>query len=101
MQLISVSAKARAKLKYLGGFFVLAAVYLGLRVIIFGPSGLAAHPQYIRWPLSLINFLNLSWRYILLLLWPVNLRMFHSTALISQLSLPVLFLSISMTARPV
>ncbi len=95
MLIITVLAKSRAKLKYLAGFFILAAVYLVFRVIIFGSSGLAAHAEYIRWPFSLINFFNIIWRYILLLLCPVNLRMFHSTAFISQSSGLVLFLSIS------
>jgi protein O-mannosyl-transferase len=95
MLIISVCPKDKAKLKHLAGFFVLSAVYFAVRFIIFGQSGLATHVNYINGALSLVNFFNIICRYILLLLWPVNLRMFNSTVFISQLSIPVLLLSIS------
>ncbi|MBU0547783.1 MAG: tetratricopeptide repeat protein [Candidatus Omnitrophica bacterium] len=86
--------KNGARFKYLSGFFVLSLVYLAVRFIIFGPSGLAAHTDYIKGALLLFNFFNIICHYILLLLWPVNLRMFNSTVFISQLSIPALLLSI-------
>ncbi|MDD5097890.1 MAG: glycosyltransferase family 39 protein [Candidatus Omnitrophica bacterium] len=92
--IIFVSPKPKEKLKYLAGFLILTVVYLVLRLVIFGPSGLAAHPGSVNWFFSLANFINIIWHYVLLLLWPVNLRMFHSTFLISQLSGVVLFLAI-------
>ena len=93
--IILASTKKGAKFKYLSGFFVLSAVYLAVRFIIFGPSGLATHANYINGVFSLVNFFNIICRYVLLLLCPVNLRMFNSTALISQLNFPLLLLSVS------
>ena len=90
----SFSSKGAARFKYLYAFFVLSAAYLVVRCIIFGPSGLAAHMNYINAALLPINFLNIICNYILLLFWPVNLRMFHSAALIGQLNPLVMFLSI-------
>ena len=91
-----VSTKKGAKFKYLSGFFILSAVYLLARFVILGPSGLATHTGYINGWLAGVNFLNIIWRYVLLLLWPVNLRMFHSTAFIRQLNSPELFLSLGL-----
>lgn len=95
LALISITAKGKVKLKYLSGFFIISIVYAAIRLIIFGPSGLVTHADYAGVALSLVNFFNIAWRYILLLLWPINLRMFHSTALISQLNVPLLLSSIS------
>ena len=95
LMLISIVAtKNLTKLKHLTDFFVLSAAYLTLRFVIFGISGLVTHPDYINPVLALMNFLNIIFHYVLLLLWPVDLRMFHSTALISQLNLSTLLLSI-------
>ncbi len=91
--IISVLPKGGAKFKYLAGFFVLSAIYLLVRFIIFGPSGLATHADYIRGALSLVNFFNIICGYLLLLLWPVNLRIFHCTAFIRELSVPKLCLT--------
>lgn len=94
LTLISIIAKGKAKLKYLSGFLILSLAYPAIRFIIFGSSGINTHADYISGALSLVNFFNIIWHYILLLLWPVNLRMFNSTAFINQLSIPALFLSI-------
>ena len=80
--------------KYLTGFLILFVVYFSLRFIILGPSGLILHPFYLNGALRLVNFCNIIPRYILLLIWPVNLRMFHSTALINKLTSPVLLLAV-------
>ncbi|MCK9430464.1 MAG: hypothetical protein M0R17_10725 [Candidatus Omnitrophica bacterium] len=93
--LISVIVRGKARFKYLTGFLVLSIAYPIIRFIILGPSGLNTHADYINGVLSLANFFNIAWRYLLLLFWPIDLRMFHSTVLINQLNVPVLFLSIS------
>jgi len=94
LTLISVIAKGKIRFKYLSGFFIISIVYIIIRFIIFGPSGLSTHADNSGVALSLVNFFNITWRYVLLLLWPTNLRMFNSTAFISQLSIPALILSI-------
>ncbi|MDD5505612.1 MAG: hypothetical protein PHR73_02520 [Candidatus Omnitrophica bacterium] len=94
LTLVSITAEGRVKFKYLSGFFIISIVYAALRLIIFGPRGLAIHAGNTGVALSLANFFNITWRYVLLLVWPTNLRMFNSTALISQLSAPALILSI-------
>jgi tetratricopeptide (TPR) repeat protein len=88
----SLGPREKIKLKSLAGFFVLCLVYLGVRFIALGPSGLATHPVYLKGLLGLVNFCNIIFRYILLLLYPHDLRMFHSTAFIYKLTLPILFL---------
>lgn len=90
--LSSVGPKQKLKLKALAGFFVLVLIYLGIRFVALGPSGLATHPVYLKGLLGLVNFCNIIFRYILLLLWPLDLRMFHSTAFIYKLTVPVLCL---------
>jgi protein O-mannosyl-transferase len=88
--IISVSGKV--KFKYLSGFFILCVAYFGLRFTVLGLSGLITHPIYLNAALRLVNFCNIILHYVLLLFWPVNLRMFHSTAFINKLTFPVLFL---------
>ena len=91
----ALGPRQKIKLKALAGFFVLCLVYLGIRFIVLGPGGLATHPAYFKGWLELVNFCNIIFRYILLLLWPHDLRMFHSTAFIYKLTVPILFLAIS------
>ncbi|MDD5281567.1 MAG: glycosyltransferase family 39 protein [Candidatus Omnitrophica bacterium] len=93
--LISILNRNKAKIRYLAAFFVLSAAYLLTRFIIFGPSGLNTHADYISGALSLVNFFNIAWRYALLLLWPINLHMFNSTAFINHSNIPALLLSIA------
>ena len=88
----SVGPRQKMKLKALAGFFVLCLVYLGMRFIFLGPSGLVTHPVYLKGLLRLVNFCNIIFHYLLLLLWPFDLRMFHSTAFIYKLTVPILFL---------
>jgi len=95
LALISIAAKGKVRFKYLSGFFIISIVYAAIRLVIFGAGGLGTHADYVSVSLSLVNFFNITWRYILLLLWPVNLRMFHSTALVNQLNVPLLLSSIS------
>ena len=89
------SIKSGARFKYLSGFIACSAIYIIMRLIIFGPSGLATHEDYIKGAFALVNFINIICRYVLLLLWPMDLRMFHSTAFIRQLSTPELLLFLS------
>ena len=86
------SIKNGAKLKYLAGFIACSIIYIITRLIVLGPSGLATHEDYIKGVFSLVNFINIICRYVLLLLWPMDLRMFHSTAFIRHLSTPELLL---------
>jgi len=89
---IYASNRGGHKLRYLRGFLILSAAYLAIRLLIFGVSGLATHTGHIQGVLSLINLLNIAWRYVLLLLWPADLRMFHSTAFINPTGTFILFL---------
>lgn len=91
----SFSAKGGVKFKYLAGFVVLSAAYLLARLILLGPSGLAIHPVQMPGVLLGINFFNVICRYILLLFWPVDLRLLHSCAFISRLSILSLLLFLS------
>ena len=88
--IILASSPGRSKFKYLIGFCVLYVVYFSIRLIALGPSGLAAHPAYLTGVPELVNFCNIALRYVLLLLWPVGLHMFHSTAFIDKFSVAFL-----------
>ncbi|PIQ87692.1 MAG: hypothetical protein COV73_02835, partial [Candidatus Omnitrophica bacterium CG11_big_fil_rev_8_21_14_0_20_43_6] len=90
----SVFARKKLKLKDLNGFFILVLVYLAVRVIALGPSGIGIHPAYSKGLMGLVNFVNIIIRYILLLFWPRQLRMFHTTDFIDKLTLPILGLII-------
>lgn len=54
----------------LGVFF-----YAALRWYLFGFYGLTMHPPFLNFWLRLLNFLNITIKYIILLVFPVNLRM--------------------------
>jgi tetratricopeptide (TPR) repeat protein len=92
--LSSIGLKQKFKFKYLTGFLALAATYFTIRFIVFGPSGIAAHPVYLNGLLlRLVNFCNIIFHYSLLILWPQNLRMLHSIAFIYKLTIPIIFLA--------
>ncbi len=87
--LLSYSAgQLKSKYKVLTGFAVLSLMYLLMRFIIFGYGGWATHPVYLSRLWAAVNFCNIVFRYILLLFWPHNLHMLHTTPFIQKLSLP-------------
>jgi protein O-mannosyl-transferase len=85
----------KQKLKWLAGFLIIGLLYLVLRFIIFGGSGLTVHPAYLKGAWGAVNFCNLLFGYTFLLVWPHNLGMFHSLPFIYKLSFPVIGLAIS------
>ncbi len=96
--LICLVKRDKSGFRYLTAFVVLSAGYLVLRLVVFGASGLSTHPDYLRGLPALFNFLNISWRYLILLFWPVDLRLFHTVGLIGEINIPVLLLFFSMAA---
>jgi len=76
--------RKKLRLRDLSGFVILALVYLMARVIALGISGLKIHPAYTLGATGLVNFINIIFRYILLLIWPHDLRLFHTTDFVSQ-----------------
>ncbi|MFA4988046.1 MAG: hypothetical protein WC572_00405 [Candidatus Omnitrophota bacterium] len=85
----------KAGFKSLWAFMLLPVVYAGVRFAVFGFSGLSMHPASGGPYFSLLNFLNIIARYIMLLVYPVDLRMFHSLGFINNVNLPVLILVFS------
>ncbi|MDD5771827.1 MAG: hypothetical protein PHO81_06310, partial [Candidatus Omnitrophica bacterium] len=88
--LISLILEGKIRLKYLCPFIVMSLLYPVLRFFVLGASGLSMHGDYLGVTDRLVNFLNIVCRYALLLIWPHDLRMFHSTAIIKHLNYPVL-----------
>jgi len=88
--LIILAAGEKKKFRYLIGFCFLYIVYFGIRFAALGPSGLVTHPAYLTAAAGLVNFGNIILRYILLLLWPVDLRMFHLAALVNKINIAFL-----------
>jgi tetratricopeptide (TPR) repeat protein len=95
MLLVWLKPNQKPRFKALAGFLVLGLGYLMIRFLVFGPSGLARHPAYLPGVLGLVNFGNIIFHYLLLFLWPHDLRMFHSTAFIYKLTVPILGLLVS------
>jgi len=83
-------ARQKPRYKALAGFFILALVYLGVRFMALGYSGLATHSIYLKGLWGPLNFCNIIFSYLLLLLWPHNLGMFHSTAFIYKLTVSII-----------
>lgn len=55
-------------------------VYLGARVQAIGALMPIRHESAISWPSHILTALALLWRYVLLLIWPVNLNFFRYDA---------------------
>ncbi|MCX5707184.1 MAG: hypothetical protein NTW13_06010 [Candidatus Omnitrophica bacterium] len=84
-------------------FLLLDSLYLIFRLIIFGPSGLAMHPADMPIFYSIINFLNILPRYLELLVFPVDLRLFRVTLFVRQIFemkiiVPMLFIALYVLA---
>jgi tetratricopeptide (TPR) repeat protein len=90
--IILLRPQAKKKIKYLGGFCIVYLIYFGIRLAVFGSSGLAAHPAYLTVIPALANFSNIILRYLLLLVCPVNLRMFHSYMFVNKITFQVIYL---------
>lgn len=99
--LICLVKRDKAGFKYLAAFVILSAGYLVLRLFVFGASGLSTHPDYLRALPAVFNFLNISWRYLILLFWPVDLRLFHTAGVIGKMNIPVLLLCVAIAALAV
>jgi tetratricopeptide (TPR) repeat protein len=65
-------------------FILLNLFYLVLRFFILGESGLYTHPVLLTFPLHLVNFFNIIFRYIGLLLLPLGLRPLRVTPFIKD-----------------
>ncbi|MDD5130235.1 MAG: tetratricopeptide repeat protein [Candidatus Omnitrophica bacterium] len=88
-----ISRQEKKKSGYLAGFGILYVVYFAIRFFALGPAGMAVHPVYVTGILALVNFYNIILHYLLLLFWPVNLRMFHSVPVINNLNFAFLSLA--------
>jgi tetratricopeptide (TPR) repeat protein len=86
--------KKQTAYRYLPAFIALSLAYLVLRIALFGFSGVALHPAYNGALSSLLNFINIVCRYMLLLVCPMDLRMFHSVPFLNPLSAAALCLSL-------
>ncbi|TRZ49128.1 hypothetical protein D4Q80_02565 [bacterium] len=74
-------------------FILLNLFYLLLRLFIFGYNDLAVPGHRLSFMLRTINFLNIIPRYILLLLFPHSLRMFHVTPFVENIFwVPLIFI---------
>ncbi|MCK9604562.1 MAG: hypothetical protein M0R66_09410, partial [Candidatus Omnitrophica bacterium] len=73
------------KFLYAAPFILLAFLYFALRFMLFGAGGLAAHPHFLSQGLLIINFLNITLRYVGLLILPLDLHLVRTTAFITGL----------------
>lgn len=86
----------KAKRKYyffLAPFVLLDLLYLALRFVVFGYSGLYTHPALLAFPLQLVNFFNIIFRYIMLLLLPLDLHPLRVTPFINGFLEPRAFIA--------
>jgi hypothetical protein len=85
LALILLFLKAqRRQYLYIIPFLLLNLGYLFLRFAVFGSNGLTLHDSLISAPFRLLNFLYISGRYILVLVFPVDLHIFRSVPFISS-----------------
>ncbi len=75
-------------------FILLDLFYLALRFIVFKGYAIAMPVGLLPWHLRLINFLNIAREYLLLLIFPLNLRFFRSTLFITRFSDIRIFISL-------
>jgi hypothetical protein len=81
--LIMVTEKPKLRdYRLLVPFILLNLAYFSLRFCIFGYSGLFIHPEIFSFPLRLVNFLNIVFRYLSLLFLPLGLHLFRGTPFI-------------------
>jgi tetratricopeptide (TPR) repeat protein len=70
---------------YAAPFIALNLFYLTIRFFIFGQYAIPMASGQLSWHLRVINFLNIAKEYALLLIFPLNLRLFRSTLFITRL----------------
>lgn len=70
----------------IAGFLALTFFYFVLRLLVFGGSGLALHPNTLSGLARAVNGYNLFLRYVFLLLFPHDLGMFHTTPFIHKIT---------------
>ena len=91
--------KTKKNYAWLLAFILLDLFYLGLRLFLFGFSGMATHGQGMVFPLRILNCANIWLEYVFLLVFPFNLHFFRVTPFISGLSglktILVIFLSLA------
>ena len=71
---------------YVIPFILLDLFYILSRLSILGYHAFVLHPSLISLPLRVVNFLNIIPRYLLLLLFPLDLHLFRTTPFIGGLA---------------
>ncbi len=69
---------------YVAPFILLNLFYIALRFFVFGHYAVSLPSGQLTWHLRLINFLNIAKEYALLLILPLDLRLFRSTLFIKR-----------------
>ena len=81
--LIMLTEKVKTRdYRFVIPFILLNLAYFSLRFYIFGYSGLFMHPEILSFPLRVVNFFNIVFRYLWLLFLPLGLHLFRGTQFI-------------------
>ncbi len=96
--LILFISKCRPKnFLYCIPFILLDLIYAALRLRLLGAHTVVLHPDFMNFPLRMVNFLNILPRYISLLVLPLNLHLVRLTPFILKLREAKVFFGIAST----